>query len=110
MAELWTLDAQDPMKHLRFCLAFVFLCTCCSKPPRLAEFTQGDVTRELTNGISRQVVEQLFGAPVVDMEFDDVRYMLRYTSPHPRADFQGFDAFFEKDRLTHWRPWKPGEP
>jgi len=98
------------MNYVHCCAALLLLCASCSKNPRFLNFTEEDARRELTNGIPRGAVVELFGEPAIDMELDSTRSMLRFKPPHQSGSFYGLDAFFEKDRLTHWRAWTPGEP
>ena len=107
------------MKYLLWCvsLALFLLCSSCSKhePPRLANFTEDDLRRELTNGMARQDVVRLFGEPVTEMETSDIGYMLRFNTSDWKAsqqngEFIGLEAFFVKDALTRWRAWKSGDP
>jgi hypothetical protein len=108
------LGALRLMKRLASSAAVILslLCCFCAKhqPAQLADFTEEDVRRELTNSISRDAVVRIFGQPVTEMETSDTGYMLRFRSSQSHGEFLGVDAYFVNDSLTRWSAWKSGDP
>lgn len=107
------------MKLFLFVVAALSLCTSCKKSGVVSDvaphskeqqwFTQEDVGKAITAGMSREMLEKRFGKASLETKEQNDVICLMYLEPEQASssrhyEFSGFQVFLQADHVIRWLP------